>query len=177
MTNRDLAKKQDRRVSSLTGFRIRPNSGAVRGYKGDLGGTDILLETKTGYNSNNPGYLTIRQDWIDKAKQQALAMGKSYWALVLSPDGETDYVVTEYSQLVLLLGDNSLDLEPLSGPYETKRTISILIEDLDSALYHRRMAKKTPVVRKVLDPSGLGLVIMYLEDFMRIYNERELYTV
>lgn len=158
------ASEQDRRVSKISGFRIRPNSGAISGYKGDLGGPDIFVETKTRMTEHD--YLLIQQDWIDKARSQAFSMGMRIYLLVISAGDAQDYVVIEHK----VLTENNFGLQfaylvpdMLSDPRQEYR---IPLKRIDQAIQARRTSTEEPPCFRLLHSNNnLGMTIMYLEDF------------
>lgn len=163
-----IASKQDKRVAKAGGFKIRPNSGAIAGHKGDLGGAELFIETKTRVEVKE--HLGIDLRWLDKAKAQAFSMGKPIAILVISPGDTQDYVIFEYrmaEQQMSTLTENPVDL-PLSG---RGQYLKVPLSTLDRFLYRGRKLSVYPVVR--LQRVDLDLGVMYLEDFITYWNNRE----
>lgn len=93
--------KQEKQIAKSLGGKQVSNSGATRFDKGDIILDDWLLEAKTCVTKQKT--FTLKQDWFNKNKEEALAMGKSYNALVFDfGDGEQHYVINErlFKQLV-----------------------------------------------------------------------------
>ncbi len=166
MTNKDRASRQDKRVANITGLKVRPNSGAVSGYKGDLGGPDIFVETKTGYST--PGKLTIQKAWLVKAEKQAFSMGKPLWCIIVSPDEETDYVIIDYLQL-LDLKRGHLGLYKDLSSFVGSASVSIQTLDIDRSIYACRKADIAPIATFNI-PGDRTYAILYVEDFANIYK-------
>lgn len=175
MKQKKKASQQDRRVAKLSGLRIRPNSGATLGRRGDLGGPDIFVETKTRMESHD--YLKVELGWLEKARDQAFSMGKRIYILVISPGDNRDYVVVD--QRVLInnrFGHAFAYLAPdgicLS---DTPNTFTLELSEIDGALGRRRLeTEEPPCYVLYLMAKKIALVIMDLEDFMEYYRGREL---
>lgn len=93
---RFYSKKQETSVAEAVGGKLTPNSGATMFAKGDLTTDDFLLECKT--KTTHAESISIKKDWLEKNKQEALFMGKKHSALVFSfgPDEPNHYIIDEY---------------------------------------------------------------------------------
>lgn len=114
---RKLANKQDKLVSSETGFHIQINSGAVRGRKGDLFDKRTLIETKTCEKPQRS--FSIQKAWLDKLATQAFSMGKELGILVFSFGTRDQYGVLPLSQLMNMY-NSVLDYEDLVNQLQAK---------------------------------------------------------
>jgi len=163
-----IAQRQDKRVSKKTGLRIRANSGAVAGHRGDLGGPDLFVETKTGYAK--PGTLHFDKEWIKKVRQQAFSMGKPYWAIVIDPGVGEDYVLTELKQLISL-GASIPVSEDSSLWDDYLKSKSISLSALDTSLYRALISGAFPMVQISYKDGSTPLAITYLDNYIELYNK------
>lgn len=93
---RYFSKKQEDSVAkNISGSRNK-NSGATMFQKGDCMTDEWLLECKT--KTSHSDSISIKKDWIEKNKSEALFMGKKYSAVVFNfgPDEENHYIIDEY---------------------------------------------------------------------------------
>lgn len=171
-----IASRQDKRVAKATGLRVRPNSGAISGHKGDLGGPDIFVETKT--RAEEKDHLGIDLRWMDKAKEQAFAMGKPIYFLVIAAGDEQDYVVMDYS----LLSSKMPNADPMDRDVpipdynclEKGNYLKVPLARLDTILYRYRRNGLPPVaviVAKKLVADNRALAVLYLEDFVELWDD------
>jgi hypothetical protein len=99
---RFFSTKQEQQIATTTGGQATPNSGATMWQKGDVLTQKFLLEAKTKVKPSES--ITLKKEWFQKNKEEALFMGKPYSALVFNfgPDQENYYVIDEYSFLEFL---------------------------------------------------------------------------
>ena len=91
---RSFSSKQERRVAEALGGRVQPNSGATDFRKGDVEAGSFLVECKTRERPSKS--ITLRREWFDKLRDEALFEGKRHTALAFSfGDGESWYAVSE----------------------------------------------------------------------------------
>lgn len=98
---RFYSNSQEKKIAKSLGGKKVANSGATRFNKGDIVLDGWLLEAKT--HTNNQSTFTLKKEWFSKNREEAIAMGKSYNALVFDfGDGEQHYVISErlFKQLV-----------------------------------------------------------------------------
>lgn len=94
---------QEKQIEKVTGGKRTPNSGATDfGGKGDILTDLFLLEAKTKTSSSKS--MSIKKEWIDKNKQEAVYMGKPHSAIVFNfgPGEENHYIIDEDLFLKLL---------------------------------------------------------------------------
>lgn len=92
---RHFSKKQESAVAkNLSGTR-NLNSGATPFIKGDVTLDDFLIECKT--KTSHSDSISVKKEWIEKNKREALFMGKPYSAVAISfgPDEPNYYVIDE----------------------------------------------------------------------------------
>ena len=87
--------KQEKAVAKKVGGKQTANSGAAKFSKGDVTADNWLIECKTSIKPKSS--FSIKQDWLNKNKQEAFAMGKEHNALVFDFETGTErfYVVDE----------------------------------------------------------------------------------
>ena len=92
---RFYSSKQEKKVAKVLNGKKVANSGATAFEKGDVTTDLFLLECKTCAEEKKS--FSIKKDWIEKNKEEAFSMGKSYSALVFNfgPDSENYYVIDE----------------------------------------------------------------------------------
>lgn len=92
---RAFSKKQETSIAAATGGTRTPNSGATFAAKGDVLTDQFLLEAKT--KTTHSDTITIRKDWFQKNREEAVFMGKPYSALVFNfgPGEENHYIIDE----------------------------------------------------------------------------------
>ena len=95
--------RQERKVAKVLNGKLVANSGASDFVAGDVTTDLFLLECKTCVEEKKS--FSIKKDWLEKNKEEAFEMGKSYSALVFNfgPDTNNYYVIDE--KLFKLLND------------------------------------------------------------------------
>ena len=98
---RAFSKKQENSIAVATGGKRTPNSGATFAAKGDVLTDQFLLEAKT--KTTHSDTITIRKDWFQKNREEAVFMGKPYSALVFNfgPGEENHYIIDEDLFIIL----------------------------------------------------------------------------
>lgn len=94
-SNRFYSNHQEKKVAKAVGGKQVSNSGATAFNKGDVTTDSMLLECKTCME--NKKSFSIKKEWLEKNKEEAFEMGKSYSALVFNfgPDTDNYYVIDE----------------------------------------------------------------------------------
>lgn len=91
---RYYSSKQEKSVARATGGIVQPNSGATDFRKGDVSAGDFLIECKTKEKPSKS--ITLKKEWFDKLRDEALFEGKPHVALAFSfGDGESWYAVSQ----------------------------------------------------------------------------------
>ena len=91
---RFYSSKQEKHIAKELGGKKVANSGATAFNKGDIVLDAWLLEAKTKTKETNS--FSIKKEWLEKNKEEAFAMRKSYNALVFDfGDGHNYYVIDE----------------------------------------------------------------------------------
>lgn len=109
LPTRHFSKMQEDAVAKATGGRRSKNSGATDFDKSDVSTDKFNLECKTKTTSSES--ISIKKEWFEKNKQEAMFMGKPYSAVVFNfgPGEENHYIIDEYLFLELLNHLNTLD--------------------------------------------------------------------
>ena len=84
---------QEKRVAKAMGGRQVIGSGATPFLKGDVVVDKLFIEAKTKMEPSKS--ISVKKEWLEKAKEQALAMRKEDYALVISMGDGKDYYVIE----------------------------------------------------------------------------------
>lgn len=99
---RFYSKKQESKVAKELGGKRTANSGATTFQKGDVTTENFLIECKTCEKAK--ASFSIKREWLDKNREEAFAMGKSYNALTFDfGNGSKRYYVIDEKLFKLLL--------------------------------------------------------------------------
>lgn len=92
---RYYSKRQENKIAKQVGGKRTANSGATAFQKGDVVTDDWLIEAKTCVSEKQS--FSIKREWLDKNKEEAFAMNKSYNALCFDFGENTDryYILDE----------------------------------------------------------------------------------
>ncbi len=108
-STRAKSKEQESIVSKNLDMKRQSNSGATAFYKGDVIGSNILIECKTVMKESKS--FTIKKDWLEKNKEEAFQMKKNYSALAFNfGDNKQNYYIIDeklFRQLVSYIDSNS----------------------------------------------------------------------
>ena len=93
---RHYSSKQEKSVATAISGKQTANSGATPFQKGDVLSDKFLLECKT--KTTDSESVSIKKEWIEKNKREALFMGKEYQALAFNygPNQPNYYIIDEY---------------------------------------------------------------------------------
>ena len=99
---RYASSKQEKQVAKQVNGMVTKNSGATLFDKGDIKANKFLIECKTKMSSSKS--ISIKKEWIEKLKQEALFSGKEYEALIFNfgPDEENYAIIDMYLFQTLL---------------------------------------------------------------------------
>lgn len=92
---RFYSNRQEKAVAKIIKGKQIANSGATEFKKGDVTTEDWLIECKTA--TTEKASFSIKRDWLDKNKEEAFAMNKSYNALCFDfgDNGNRYYIIDE----------------------------------------------------------------------------------
>lgn len=92
---RYYSNKQEKKVAKAIGGKQVVNSGATTFYKGDVVTDNWLIECKTTTATCKASF-SIKKEWIEKNKEEAFAMRKSYSAIAFSfGENEPNYYIID----------------------------------------------------------------------------------
>lgn len=102
-STRDKSKEQESILAKKLGIKKQSNSGATRFQKGDLLGTNILIECKTTMQDDKKSF-SIKKEWIEKNKDEAFQMSKYYSAIAFNfGNNNQNYFVIDENMFQQLL--------------------------------------------------------------------------
>lgn len=92
---RYFSHQQETQVAKNLGGQTTKNSGATMFQKGDLTTEKFLIEAKT--KTSHSESMSVKKEWLEKNKREALFMSKPYNALVFNfgPNEENYYIIDE----------------------------------------------------------------------------------
>lgn len=92
---RDFSKAQESSVAKNLNGRRNLNSGATPFIKGDVSLDRFLIECKT--KTSHSESISVKREWIDKNRKEALFMGKKYSAVAINfgPGEDNYYIIDE----------------------------------------------------------------------------------
>lgn len=103
MNTRKFAKRQEQTLAQLLNAKRQANSGATPFAKGDVKGTQFLIECKTCVEDKKS--FAIKKEWLEKNKEEAFAMGRDYAALAFNfGPGQTNYFIVDEKTFKELIG-------------------------------------------------------------------------
>lgn len=86
--------QQERRIAShFPDGRKVMGSGSTPFLKGDVATPDLFIEAKTKAQASKS--ITVKKEWLEKAREQSYSMRKRDYALAISFGEEKDYYVIE----------------------------------------------------------------------------------
>lgn len=93
---RFYSNRQEKTVAKMVNGKQTSNSGATPFDKGDVTTGNWLFECKTTTCTHKTSF-SIKEEWLEKNRQEAFAMGKEYNALVFDygGNGKRYYIVDE----------------------------------------------------------------------------------
>lgn len=104
---RHYSSRQEQSIAKAVNGRTTKNSGATMFQKGDVTTDDWLLEAKTCTSDKKS--FSLKEEWFEKNKQEALFMDKNYSAVVFNfgPGKKNYYVIDELTFQELLEYQNT----------------------------------------------------------------------
>lgn len=95
MNTRKLSNTQEKRIAKNIGGRQVTGSGSTPFLKGDVTTSDLFIEAKTKAKESKS--ISVKKEWLEKAKEQSYSMRKRDYALAISFGDGKDYYVIEDS--------------------------------------------------------------------------------
>lgn len=94
-STRAKSSEQEKRIAKAMGGRQVVGSGSTPFLKGDVVAGKFFIEAKTKMSPSQS--ITIKKAWVDKAKEQSLAMRKEDYAIAVSFGDPKEYYLIEDS--------------------------------------------------------------------------------
>lgn len=92
-TTRAKSSQQEKRIAKALGGKQVIGSGSTPFLKGDVVVDQLFIEAKTKMVPSQQ--ITVKKAWIDKAKEQSLAMRKRDYAIAISFGDPKEYYIIE----------------------------------------------------------------------------------
>ena len=92
-STRAKSSEQEKRIAKAMGGRQVVGSGSTPFLKGDVVAGKLFIEAKTKMSPSQS--ITIKKAWVDKAKEQSLAMRKEDYAIAVSFGDPKEYYLIE----------------------------------------------------------------------------------
>lgn len=101
MNTRKYSEMQEKEIAKWLDGKVVPNSGAIKFGSGDVLTNAFCIEAKTVTAPKES--ISIKKEWIAAAKKEALAAGKTSWAIAIrfEPFGEDYYIIDKYDMRAL----------------------------------------------------------------------------
>ena len=97
-STRAKSSQQEKRIAKAMGGKQVIGSGATPFLKGDVVAGKLFIEAKTKMVPSQQ--ITVKKAWIDKAKEQSLAMRKEDYAIAVSFGDPKEYYLIEDTLMV-----------------------------------------------------------------------------
>lgn len=92
--------KQEKAIAKVIDGKQQSNSGATKFNKGDVINNLFLIEAKTKTTESKS--FSIKKEWLEKNKEEAFAMNKSYNALCFDFGDDSRYYIIDEKTFKLL---------------------------------------------------------------------------
>ena len=93
LSGKNCSKQQENEIAKMVGGRVQSNSGGTRFGGGDVHTQTVFIEAKTPVTDKQT--FSIKQEWLEKARQQAFEQNKTNYALAFrfGPDSPDFFVI------------------------------------------------------------------------------------
>lgn len=92
-STRAKSSQQEKRIAKAMGGRQVVGSGSTPFLKGDVIAGKLFVEAKTKMEESKS--ITVKREWLEKAREQALSMRKEDYTVAISFGGNKDYYIIE----------------------------------------------------------------------------------
>lgn len=79
LSGKNCSKKQEEQIAKMVGGKVQANSGGTRFGGGDVHTQTVFIEAKTPVKDKET--FSIKQEWLEKAREQAFEQNKTNYAL------------------------------------------------------------------------------------------------
>lgn len=114
-STRAKSSQQEKRIAKAMGGKQVIGSGSTPFLKGDVIVDNLFIEAKTKMESSKS--ITVKKEWIEKAKQQALSTRKEDYAVAISFGENKEYYIIEDALMEDL--------------YKSRKALRIVIDMID----------------------------------------------
>lgn len=92
-STRAKSSQQEKRIAKAIGGRQVIGSGSTPFFKGDVVAGKLLIEAKTKMEPSKS--ITVKKEWLEKAKEQAFSTGKEDYTVAISFGDNKEYYIVE----------------------------------------------------------------------------------
>lgn len=92
-STRDKSNQQEKRIAKAMGGRQVIGSGSTPFLKGDVIAGKLFIEAKTRMEPRKG--ITVKKEWLDKARSQAFSMRKEDYTVAISFGDDKEYYIIE----------------------------------------------------------------------------------
>lgn len=135
-STRAKSSQQEKRIAKAMGGKQVIGSGSTPFLKGDVVAGKLFIEAKTKMVPSQQ--ITVKKAWVDKAKEQSLAMRKEDYAIAVSFGDPKEYYLIEDSFM-----------EDLFKSREAIRKVIDYLSDLDSPRADLDMYELREIIEEV----------------------------
>lgn len=135
-STRAKSSQQEKRIAKAMGGKQVIGSGSTPFLKGDVVAGKLFIEAKTKMVPSQQ--ITVKKAWVDKAKEQSLAMRKEDYAIAVSFGDPKEYYLIEDSFM-----------EDLFKSREALRKVIDYLSDLDSPRADLDMYELREIIEEV----------------------------
>ena len=133
---RFYSNRQEKAVAKKVGGKQVVNSGATAFSKGDVRTEEWIIECKT--STKEKSSFCIKREWLEKNKEEAFAMGKSFGALCFDFGGTKRYYVVDEKTFIKM----KQALENLQEEISMKPKANVMYECKNDVLGKMQWLKK-----------------------------------
>lgn len=131
-STRKKSSQQEKRIAKAMGGKQVIGSGATPFLKGDVIAGQLFIEAKTKMEPSKS--ITVKKDWVDKAKAQALSTRKSDYAIAISFGEPKEYYIIEDSLMEELYKSREA-LRAIQELLDTQYTEDKAISDIIGGIF------------------------------------------
>lgn len=129
-STRAKSSQQEKRIAKAMGGKQVVGSGSTPFLKGDVIVDNLFIEAKTKMEPSKS--ITVKKEWLEKAKEQALATRKSEYAVAISFGENKEYYIIEDTLMEELFKSRQalFEIEGYMATYEEDKNISDIIKEV-----------------------------------------------
>lgn len=126
-TTRKKSSQQEKRIAKAVGGKQVIGSGSTPFLKGDVIAENLFIEAKTKMEPSKS--ISVKKEWLEKAKKQAFETRKKDYALAISFGDNKDYYIIEdtFMEDLLKFREACLQIEDFMATFgEDDNVVSII---------------------------------------------------